>query len=309
MVWHSEAVKNGQPSMYLFDGGYASFDTNGAVNGWHYYIHDYIGNNRMVVNSGGAVEQVTHYYPYGGVIGDISTNENVQKYKFEGKELDRTFGLDNYDVHARQYFAMMPSWDRIDVKAEDYYSFSPYAYCGGDPVNKIDKNGESIGVLLARNGANGFGHMALLIQDKEGKWRYYSKEGHDRESIKGKIPYESVMEFLTSDNSEKYGRDRYTDFYIIPTDNNKDADGKTPDERAKEAAIQEIEKEYNPATANCSDVVKSALSAAGKPDGTAGGNAVENSIPNMLFPRIVIQNETLNILKSLWESIKNLFSK
>ena len=46
-----------------------------------------------------------------------------------------------------------------------------------------------------------------------------------------------------------------------------------------------------------------------KSDGTAGGNAVENSIPNMLFLRIVIQNETLNILKSLWESIKNLFSK
>ena len=56
-------------------------------------------------------------------------------------------------------------------------------------------------------------------------------------------------------------------------------------------------------------VVKSALSSVWKPDGTAGGNAVENSIPNMLFPRIVIQNETLYILKSLWESIKNLFSK
>jgi len=25
-----EALKNGQPSMYLFDGGYASFNNNGA---------------------------------------------------------------------------------------------------------------------------------------------------------------------------------------------------------------------------------------------------------------------------------------
>ena len=75
-------LKNGQPSMYIFDGGYASFGTNDAVNGWHYYIQDYMGNNRMVVNSNGTIEQVTHYYPYGGVIGDISTNENVQKYKF-----------------------------------------------------------------------------------------------------------------------------------------------------------------------------------------------------------------------------------
>ena len=115
----------------------------------------------MVVNSDGTVEQVTHYYPYGGVIGDISTllsdvtkgnNENVQKFKLfhyipreqarsEGKELDRTFGLDNYDIHARQYFAMMPTWDRIDPLAEKYYGISPYAYCGGDPINLGDYNG------------------------------------------------------------------------------------------------------------------------------------------------------------------------
>ncbi len=59
-------LKNGQPEMYLFDGGYASFNSNGAVNGWHYYISDYMGNNRMVVNKNGTTEQVTHYYPYGG---------------------------------------------------------------------------------------------------------------------------------------------------------------------------------------------------------------------------------------------------
>ena len=141
-------LKNGQPSMYLFDGGYATFNQSGAVNGWHYYIQDYMGNNRMVVNKNGTVEQITHYYPYGGVIGDISTNENVQKYKFEGKELDRTFGLDNYDIHARQYFAMMPSWDRIDPLAEKYYGISPYVYCEGNPVNFIDPTGCSTQVVM-----------------------------------------------------------------------------------------------------------------------------------------------------------------
>jgi hypothetical protein len=116
----------------------------------------------MVVNSDGTIEQVTHYYPYGGVIGDISTNENVQKYKFEGPrshqkeidnllarrrafrrgvELDRTFGLDNYDIHARQYFAMAPMWDRIDPLTEENPQYSPYSYCMGDPVNYGDYNG------------------------------------------------------------------------------------------------------------------------------------------------------------------------
>jgi RHS repeat-associated protein len=160
--WLGEAVKNGQPSMYLFDGGYATFNSNGAVNGWHYYISDYMGNNRMVVNKNGTTEQVTHYYPYGGVIGDISTNESLQAYKFEGKELDRTFGLDNYDIHARQYFAMAPMWDRIDPMAEEHPQFSPYGYCMGDPVNLGDYDGESI-YFVTKSGEI---QMLLLTNDE-----------------------------------------------------------------------------------------------------------------------------------------------
>lgn len=60
--------------------------------------------------------QVTHYYPYSSIIDDIRTNKNVQKYKFEGKKLDRIFDLDNYDIYARQNFAMAPMWDKTDSK-------------------------------------------------------------------------------------------------------------------------------------------------------------------------------------------------
>ena len=134
-------VKNGHPEMLRFEGGYASFG-NDTIDGLHYYIQDYRGNNRMVVNKDGTIEQITHYYPYGGVIGDISTNESRQKYKFEGKELDRTFCLDNYDIQARQYYAMAPMWDRIDPLATKSPGISPYAFCNGDPVNHIDKDGK-----------------------------------------------------------------------------------------------------------------------------------------------------------------------
>lgn len=114
----------------------------GTVSGWHYYIQDYMGNVRMVVNKNGTTEQVTHYYPYGGMIGDISTNQSLQKFKFEGKELDRTFGLDWYDIQARQYDAIgVPSWNKVDPLAEKYYGISPYVYCGGNPVNRGDYNG------------------------------------------------------------------------------------------------------------------------------------------------------------------------
>ena len=64
VTWLGEALGMaaklaGQPSIYLFDSGYASFNSNGAVNGWHYYIQDYMGNDRMVVNMNGTTEQVT----------------------------------------------------------------------------------------------------------------------------------------------------------------------------------------------------------------------------------------------------------
>ena len=189
-------LKNGQPSMYLFEGGYATFNANGAVNGWHYYIQDYMGNNRMVVNKNGTTEQVTHYYPYGGVIGDISTNENLQKYKFEGKELDRTFGLDNYDIHARQYFAMMPTWDRIDPLAENTPQFSPYSYCGGNPINFGDYNGMDWYGYKDSIEINGVMTETYSIRYTE----YTSQEELDKNNISGDYLGKRVVSIMGSYN-------------------------------------------------------------------------------------------------------------
>lgn len=136
-------LKNGQPSMYHFAGGYLSY-ADGLLNGCHYYIQDYLGSNRMVVNKTGAIEQITHYYPYGGVIGGIDCGTSFQNFKFEGKEFDRTYGLDWYDIHARQYDPVVPSWHKPDPLAEKYYWISPYAYCANNPVNYIDLYGDSI---------------------------------------------------------------------------------------------------------------------------------------------------------------------
>ena len=135
--------RNGIIDRFDFPGGFFDFDWIDEVYSCRYYIQDYQGSIRMVVNRDGpySSEQITHYYPYGGLIGGISTNQSWQRNKYEGKELDRTFGLDNYDIHARQYFAMAPSWDRIDQLAEDNPHFSPYSYCMGNPVNFVDYNG------------------------------------------------------------------------------------------------------------------------------------------------------------------------
>ena len=82
---------------YNFADGY----TDGTTNGYHYYIRDHQGNNRVVAKYDGTIEQTTHYYPYGGILSQ-STNQGVQKYKYNGKEFDTMHGLNMYDYGARQ---------------------------------------------------------------------------------------------------------------------------------------------------------------------------------------------------------------
>ena len=73
-----------------------------------------------------------------------STGGDVQRYKYNGKELDRMHGLDWYDYGARHLDAAIVSWPTMDPLAEKYYSISPYAYCGDNQIKAIDVNGDSI---------------------------------------------------------------------------------------------------------------------------------------------------------------------
>ena len=61
-----------------------------------------VGNNRVVADAHGNVEEVNHFYPYGALMGD-SRNTGLQPYKYIGKKLDRDDGLDWYDYGARHY--------------------------------------------------------------------------------------------------------------------------------------------------------------------------------------------------------------
>ena len=77
------------------------------------YTQDHLGNNRTVTNEDGTVEQIVHYYPFGGTFNDAGLNTGLQQYKYNSKELDRIAGLNTYDYGARQYFSALPVWDRI----------------------------------------------------------------------------------------------------------------------------------------------------------------------------------------------------
>ena len=139
--------KNGKLDKVLFPGGYCTFDKEKKdLPIFHYYTQDHLGNNRTVTNEDGTVEQIVHYYPFGGTFNDAGLNASLQQYKYNGKELDRVAGLNTYDYGARQYFSALPVWDRVDPKCEEDYGVSPYAYCRNNPMKFIDKKGEKIKV-------------------------------------------------------------------------------------------------------------------------------------------------------------------
>ena len=108
---------------------------------YHYYLKDHLGNNRVVLGQNGAVEQVNHYYPFGGLMGE-SIGGSTQPYKYNGKELDRANGLDWCDYGARWYDATRIGWTSVDSHCEKYYDASPYVYCGDNPIKYMDPNGE-----------------------------------------------------------------------------------------------------------------------------------------------------------------------
>lgn len=133
--------ENGSFKQYSFGDGYIT--GMGGMSQYKYFIKDHLGNNRIVANYGGDVEQTTHYYPFGGITGH-STNQSTQKYKYNGKEYDTMHGLNQYDYGARQYDPAIAQFTTMDPLCEKYYHISPYAYCGGNPVNRVDIDGRDI---------------------------------------------------------------------------------------------------------------------------------------------------------------------
>lgn len=114
---------------------------------YHYYMKDYQGNNRVVMDQNSSFEQITHYYPFGGLFGQ-GMGTAVQQYKYGGKYLERMHRLDWYDFGARHYDSAIGRFHTMDPLCEKYYSMSPYAYCDNNPINNVDLRGDSITTVV-----------------------------------------------------------------------------------------------------------------------------------------------------------------
>ena len=127
--------ENGVQKLLLTEAGYLTL----ADSKYHYYLQDHQGNNRVVIDQNGTVEEVNHYYPFGGV---FANSTSVQPYKYNGKELDTKKGLNWYDYGARHYDAAIGRFATVDPMAEKLYGWAPYAYCYDNPIKHVDKDGK-----------------------------------------------------------------------------------------------------------------------------------------------------------------------
>ena len=129
--------ENGVQKLLLTDEGYVTLSDSK----YHYYLKDHQGNNRVVINQSGTVEETNHYYPFGGVFANTG---NTQPYKYNGKEFDGKKGVNLYDYGARHYDAALGRFTTVDSLAEKHYSESLYTYCYSNPINCIEPNGHTL---------------------------------------------------------------------------------------------------------------------------------------------------------------------
>ena len=193
-----------------------------------------------------------------------------------GLEWQPMKGIYGYYNNARFRDAILAgSFYQCDPLAEKYYSLSPYSWCAGNPMKYTDERGDTISVLHLRGS---IGHLALLIQNIDGKWAYYSYNGtpiyekttgsfggkqyHDlgsktfnspEEFMNSTYNREGSKEEVRNDEINNYG---YNEAYTIPTDSEQD-------NKIRSAFQSEAKKPYNLLDHQCAQVVQLALNAGG----------------------------------------------
>ncbi len=106
-------------------------------------------DNLIVTHKTGTVLEINDYYPFG--LKWYSNGNNLNKYKFGGKELQTELNLNTYDFHARQQDPQLGRFWGIDPMAEKYFNQSSYLFCNGNPIIYTDPNGKD-GIITINGG-------------------------------------------------------------------------------------------------------------------------------------------------------------
>ena len=122
-----------------FSGGY--FDGCGKA---HFILTDWQGNVTITTDADGRLEQHIDYYPYGEPWREPSGQHATL---FAGKERVGGLPQGDYDFGPRGYRSTLLLWDSPDSENTAYPWWSPWMYCGANPIANIDPTGNDITIL------------------------------------------------------------------------------------------------------------------------------------------------------------------
>ena len=146
-----------------------------------YHRKDHLGSIRSLWSTNYNYDD--RYYP-SGLPWSNDTGYDVGPYKYNGKEFIETHGLDEYDSQARWYYPAIMRTTTPDPHAENYYNISPYAWCGNNPVNRVDLDGrdwyeyKKLGEIeYSWNWHDGSTYKHSLGKDKDGNEKFETLQG------------------------------------------------------------------------------------------------------------------------------------
>ena len=127
--------------------GYASPNNSNGYD-YIYQYKDHLGNVRLSYtdnNGTTVIVEEDNYYPFGlkhkgyndGT--DPLANNVAQKWKYNGIELEDSFGLDLYEMDLRQYDPAIAKWTAIDPVT--HFSYSTYSAFDNNPAFFADPSG------------------------------------------------------------------------------------------------------------------------------------------------------------------------
>jgi RHS repeat-associated protein len=144
-VWEFGGItyKNGQPYQMATPEGRAVY-INGS---WQYefFYTDHLGNTRVAFRANGnqlVKTSETAFDPFGVVLrGAGQVNGYQNRFEYQDKEKESTFGLNRINLGARTYNPTTGRMDGIDALADIMRRHSPYQANFNNPLRFIDPDG------------------------------------------------------------------------------------------------------------------------------------------------------------------------
>ena len=115
-----------------------------------FYHSDHLGSTSYITDDKANITQYDAYLPYGELLIDEHSSSEDLPYKFNGKQFDEETGL--YYYGARYMNPVTSLFLNVDRFLEKYTSFTPYNYCGANPIGRIDLNGDTLSVVNKTGG-------------------------------------------------------------------------------------------------------------------------------------------------------------